>query len=257
MIRKTKQEIKRHFKEKEKANEYPNANTISRIIECHMNYKTRLLLLQTDTRIVRYYRDIIMRIWRLIYSEIYYKTDGARNGFDKSHFRQMVIAILYMLKKGIGVVLDGPSSECSTPSGSIRESTECMQITKSESDITIQTIEHGENMVNVITFGDDMDQDESPLIEQVRCNSEYIARIQIMDKDDFLIVNLPQESDLKKITCSVTSKKNYAKQDITRGTHLIKKEFRKIKDPILLEKTKKILQEHVSNNTYLFDQMRY
>jgi hypothetical protein len=256
MMRKTKQEIKKYLKEKESLNEYPNANAISRIYECHMNYKTRLLLLKTDGRIIKYYRDIIMKIWKLVHGEIYYNNHGDKSRYEKFQFRQIVIALLYMLPEGIGIILNEPSSSCEAPIGSIRESIDSIRGDDSSSNITVQTIENSENMINMITFDDDDDlsgEDSDDMF--IGRKKEHLERIQIIDRDEFLMVNLPKESDLKNISCSVASKKNYTKKDITKGTLWIKQEFGKIKDSKLLETIRDQLSAHVKAHKYLFEQM--
>jgi hypothetical protein len=253
-LKQTTQKMKRYIK-KECYDKglLPNYNHLRRLYDFYMNGKTRIMSMQMDHKIVQYYTGIVMKIWELIYAEIY-NSGNSENSFARFQFRQFVIGLLYMLTIGINVreyfpKNAGENSQQSSPTGSLSGSTDSM---RSRKDIVVQTLDDMSNKINVISFGSESDEDESDE-EESEEDAFEVNKIQLLEPDPYLTIHLPPEQIIKDITCSIANKKSYSKQDITKGDKWIRTELRKIKNMDRVKETKLWLDEYIKEHSKLID----
>jgi hypothetical protein len=254
MSKKAKQEIKRYIKECNNKMCLPNLNEASRKYDCFMNTKARLILMQTDNRITEFYSTIILKVWEMIFSEIHNTNSNGGGRFDGFNFKKFAVALMYMLPDGVSVreMEYNEESQQSSPSSSLAASIDNLSVNSdNEKKIKIQLVNDKDVEINYISI-DDSDE-EQDFVEETP--GDY-SKIQIVEPDEFLALNLPPMTAMKELTCSISSSNSYTKKDITDGLKWIMKELRNFKNMEKARNVSKWIKEHVVSNKNILTNTR-
>lgn len=261
--KKIEQKLKAYYKECMQKGVLPVSWNVDSIIQEGLNIKHRLLLdLPKQDNIIYYYMEIIIEIWQLIAND----KPNENNGIQSNWFKQFVIGVLYMLQQGMFILInkDGPSfptlkeqyvdsdlemSSCASLDCelNLKEESVDIDLTSDEiysiidgENIKMTTVQSNGNMIDLISVEEEFDTDE---------NFEDCDKIKLVPKHDYLVFNLPDESDLSLISSSINSK-NYAKNDFTVGIKLVKSCLLNIRNKDNIDATReKISKLSIKYNT--------